>query len=174
MKQRLILLSFLLIPLSLFSKSNTEKIGDFFFLAIPAAAYGTTLYLDDKEGQTQFYKSYGTTIGSTLVLKYTIDEERPDGDGQDSFPSGHAASTFSGAAFIHKRYGLEYALVPYLAAIYTAYSRVRSDKHHTHDVIAGAIIGEVSSWYFTSPYKNLDLRPEVSARYQGIRINYRW
>ena len=81
---------------------------------------------------------------------------------------------FFGAAFIHKRYGLEYAVVPYLAAIYTAYSRVHSDRHHMHDVIAGAIIGEVSSWYFTSPYKNLDVTPEVDAKYKGIRINYKW
>jgi len=174
MRQLLILLSLLLTPFSLFSKSNTEKIGDFFFLAIPLSAYGTTLYLDDKEGQTQFYKSYGTAIGSTLLLKYTIDEERPDGDGRDSFPSGHTASTFSGAAFIHKRYGLEYAVVPYLASIYTAYSRVKSDKHHIHDVIAGAIIGEISSWYFTSPYKNLNFSPEAGAGYKGIRINYKW
>ena len=84
---------------SLHAKSNTEKIGDILQIAIPLAGYGTTLYLDDKEGQYQFYKSYGTTLATTYALKYTIRAERPNSDSEDSFPSGHTSSAFSGATF---------------------------------------------------------------------------
>ncbi len=174
MQKKSIAIAVIMLSCTLFAKSNTEKIGDVLFLAIPLTAYGTTLYLDDKEGQYEFYKSYGTTIATTLVLKYAIDKERPDGSDQDSFPSGHTSSTFSGAAFIHKRYGFKYAVLPYLGAIYTGYSRVHSDRHDTRDVIAGAIIGAASSWFFTSPYKNLDLKPEVGTDYKGIQVNYKW
>ena len=49
---------FMLLILSnlLFAKSNSEILGDIFSIAIPVGAYGTSLYLDDKEGQMQFYK----------------------------------------------------------------------------------------------------------------------
>jgi len=167
-------LAMLLLSVSLYAKSNTEKIGDILSVAIPVVAYGTSLYLDDTEGQYQFYKSYGTTLATTYVLKYTVKEQRPDSDNTDSFPSGHTSSAFSGATFIHKRYGLEYAIVPYLGAIYTAYSRVHSNRHYTRDVVAGAAIGVVSSWYFVSPYKNLEITPEVGGDYKGIQFNYKW
>ncbi|HHD79408.1 MAG TPA: phosphatase PAP2 family protein [Epsilonproteobacteria bacterium] len=93
---------------------------------------------------------------------------------KDSFPSGHTSSAFSGATFIHKRYGLKYAIVPYLGAIYTGYSRVHSNRHYTRDVVAGALIGVVSSWYFTSPWKNVEISPEVGADYKGVQVKYSW
>lgn len=174
MKKILTVFLILTFTASMYAKSNTEKIGDILSVAIPIGAYGTTLYLDDKEGQYQFYKSYGTTLATTYVLKYTVQEKRPDSDNTDSFPSGHTSSAFSGASFIHKRYGIEYAIIPYLGAIYTGYSRIHSNRHYTRDVVAGALIGTASSWFFTSPYKNLDITPEVGTDYKGIQFNYKW
>ena len=174
MKKISIVIGSLLFCTTLYAKSNTQKIGDILATAIPLSAYGTTLYLDDTEGQIEFYKSYGVTMASTLALKYTVREKRPDTDTRDSFPSGHTSSAFSGATFIHKHYGLKYAIVPYLGAIYTGYSRVHSNRHYTRDVVAGALIGVASSWYFTSPYKNVDIQPVVGADYKGVEVAYRW
>ncbi|WP_294959077.1 phosphatase PAP2 family protein [Sulfurovum sp.] len=167
-------LPILILANPMYAKSNIERIGDILSVAIPVGAYGATLYLDDEEGEYQFYKSYGTTLAATYALKYTVREKRPDSDNTDSFPSGHTSSAFSGAAFIHKRYGFEYAIIPYLGAIYTGYSRVHANRHYTRDVIAGALIGTASSWFFTSPYKNLDITPEVGTDYKGIQFNYKW
>jgi len=114
----------------IYAKSNTEKIGDFFAFAIPAVAYGSTFYMDDEEGREQFYWAYGTTMATTVALKYTVKEKRPDNNDRDSFPSGHTSSVVSSAVFIHKRYGLEYALPAYLGAIYTGYSRIHVNRHH--------------------------------------------
>lgn len=174
MKKISIVFGGLLLSTALYAKSNAEKIGDILQIAIPLSAYGTTLYLDDKEGQMEFYKSYGVSLASTYALKYTVREQRPDSNAKDSFPSGHTSSAFSGATFIHKRYGLKYAIVPYLGAIYTGYSRVHSNRHYTRDVMAGALVGVASSWYFTSPYKNLDMQPVVGANYKGIQVKYKW
>jgi len=171
---KLTLLGILLVPLLLNAKSNTQTIGDALLLAIPLTAYGTTLYLDDKEGQTQLYKSFGSTLAITEALKYSVREKRPDTNEKDSFPSAHTSLTFSGATFIHKRYGVKYALVPYLGAIYTGYSRVHSHRHHTQDVLAGAILGMASSWYFTTRYKNIDIMPIGDTAYQGIQLAYTW
>jgi len=174
---KLIIQSFLIVILSvstMYAKSTTETLGDVFGFAIPAGAYGTALYLHDKDGQMQFYKSYGATMGATYVLKYTVREKRPDSDNRDSFPSGHTSSAFAGASFIHMRYGYKAAIIPYLAAIYTGYSRVNANKHHPRDVYAGAVIGMLSSWYFVTPYKNLQVTPIVESDFKGVSLSYRW
>ncbi len=174
MKKALILLGSLLLCTTLYAKENGEKIGDILSVAIPLSAYGATLYLDDKEGQMDFYKSYGVSFASTFALKYAVKEERPDKTDNNSFPSGHTSSSFAGATFIYKRYGFKYAVVPYLAAVYTGYSRVHANKHYLHDVVAGAFIGMVSSLYFTTPYKNLEIQPVIGADHKGVQVKYTW
>ncbi len=167
-------LSLLLNLTPLCAKSNTETLGDILAVTLPLSAYGTTIYNQDNEGESQFYKSYGITIATAVVLKYAIKEERPDKSNNRSFPSGHTASAFAGAGFIHKHYGLKYAVVPYILATYTGYSRVHSNKHHTHDVIAGATIAMLSNWYFVEPYKNLTISPIATSEFQGVKVNYKF
>lgn len=154
------------------ASSNTQRIGDFLAIAIPATGYGATLYLGDKEGQEDFYKAYGVTMASTLLLKYTVREKRPDTDTRDSFPSGHTSSAMSGATFIHKKYGIKYAIPAYIGTIYTAYSRIHVNRHHPRDVVAGALLGAVSSWYLTSEYNGVTLSPLVDSNYQGVKIGF--
>lgn len=154
------------------AKSNIETSGDILAVLIPGVAYGATLYHHDQKAQNEFYKSYAATLGITYALKYTIREKRPESSERNSFPSGHTSSAFSGAAFIHKKYGLKYALVPYLAAVYTGYSRVYAHKHYIHDVIAGALVGVVSGWYFATPYKNLKIIPSIGGRKKRLGIVY--
>jgi len=167
-----IILTILLLTPYIYAKSNTEKIGDFFALAIPLTAYGTTYYQDDEDGRTEFYKSYGTNLAMTMALKYTVKEKRPDNSDEDSFPSGHTSTTINSAVFMHKRYGLSYALPLYAGAIYTGYSRIHSDRHHPKDVLAGALLGAVSAWYFTTPSKHFNITPVVDNQYKGINMSY--
>ncbi len=169
-----IILGVLLLSNLVFTKSNTEKIGDFLTFAIPAAAYGSTFYMDDAEGREQFYWAYGTTMATTVALKYAVKEKRPDNNDEDSFPSGHTASAMVGATFIHKRYGFSYAIPAYIGAIYTGYSRIQVNRHHPHDVLVGAIIGAASSWYFVDPMKKLNIVPIIDSEYQGVTVKYRF
>jgi len=169
----------LIILLSLYTlsyaKTNSERAGDVLTLLIPAVALGSTVYNDDSNGSIEFLKAYGSTAGATQILKYTVREQRPNNStSYTSFPSGHASSAFSGASFIHKRYGLKYAIPAYIGAVYTAYSRVKAEKHYTHDVIAGALLGMGFSWYFVSPYKNLQVAPSVDKDAYGVQFNYKW
>jgi len=153
--------------LTLFAQSarvdTIEKIGDYVQIAIPLTAWATTLAIGDTDGQIDFYKSFGATFVTTQVLKYAVDEERPYG-GHHSFPSGHTSASFQGAAFIHFRYGFKYAAVAYAAATFVGYSRVISDNHYTHDVLAGAAIGVGFAWLFTKPYvvKDVSITPTIS------------
>lgn len=149
----------------------TERSGDAFQILLPAAAYGATWYLDDVEGRNQFYRSFATNLVVTYGLKYSVAKERPDG-GAHSFPSGHTSAAFQGATFIHRRYGLGYAWPAYLAAAFTGYSRVFSEHHYVEDVVAGALIGGWSSWYFTSP--NFQLAPRLVADSVGLSLYLKW
>lgn len=157
-----------------YSKSNTERAGDVLTLLIPAVALGSTLYTEDQNGSIEFFKAYGSTAAATQILKYTVRAPRPNNpDSVTSFPSGHTSSAFSGASFIHKRYGLTYAIPAYIGAIYTGYSRVKAEKHYTKDVIAGALLGMGFSWYFVSPYENLAVTPTVGDDTYGVQFNYK-
>ncbi|MCG3861541.1 phosphatase PAP2 family protein [Psychrobacter faecalis] len=154
--------------------STTSKVGDVLSFAIPAAAYGSTYYMDDKEGRQQFYYSFATNVAATYALKTVIDKERPDGSDDDSFPSGHTSRAFQGASFIHKRYGLEYSIPAYIGAGFVAYSRVEADEHDVADVVAGAALGVASSMYLTKSYYDdqLHIATNLAPDYYGVSVHY--
>lgn len=156
------------------SYADTQSTGDFLQIAVPAVGLATAFYLDDDEGKIQFYKSFGTTWLITHGLKNTVKKERPDGSNDQSFPSGHTSAAFQGAAFIHKRYGLNYGLAAYAAASYVGYSRVNSDKHDNADVIAGAVIGTLSSFYFTTEYKSITVTPTADLDGYQVNLSMKW
>jgi membrane-associated phospholipid phosphatase len=116
---------------------NIKSAGDILQLALPATAAGLIIGYNDREGAVEFTESIALTLGTTYVLKYTVDERRPNG-GTESFPSAHTSISFSAAEFMRKRYGWEYGLPAYAAASFVAYSRVEAGEHHPHDVIAMA------------------------------------
>lgn len=155
-------------------KSDTEKAGDLFLILLPSTAYVSTYMMDDEKGREEFYKSFLTNAGLTYSLKYTVNEERPDKSDNQSFPSGHTSATFQSAVFIHKRYGLTYAIPAYMVATFTGWSRVDAKKHYTKDVLAGALIGTCSSLYFTSSYQNLSIMPIVERDHIGMQLAYKW
>lgn len=151
-----------------------EQAGDIIQIAIPAIAYGATFYYNDDVGREQFYKAFGTNMATTYALKYTIDKKRPNG-GNHSFPSGHTSAAFQGAAFIHKRYGIDYAIPAYVGATFVGYSRIEAKKHDVVDVLAGAGIGMASSFYFTDSFgDNTQVIPITSPNYYGVVVNYQF
>jgi len=152
---------------------SIETIGDVLTVLLPATGAGLTLGFRDGKGAVQFGESAALTLVITYGLKYAVDETRPNG-GSDSFPSGHTSISFSSAEFMRKRYGWEYGVPAYLAATFVAYSRVESREHYTHDVIAGAVIGIVSSHVFTTPFKGLQVQPDIDGRYWGVRLSGNW
>lgn len=158
-------------PLAHADRTNDiERAGDIIQIAIPAIAYGSTFYMDDPEGRSQFYKGFATNFAVTHGLKHAINKERPNG-GDHSFPSGHTSAAFQGASFIHKRYGAKYAIPAYVGATFVGYSRIQADKHDTTDVIAGATLGTLSSWYFTTEYKNTTVSLNASPDYYGFTVH---
>lgn len=137
-------------------EKTIQDIGDILQIALPAGAGISTIILWDEEGVWQFVGSYGTTIALTYGLKFIVNKPRPEGatDGH-AFPSGHTSSAFSGASFIHRRYGWAYGAPAYALAGFVAYSRLEgyNDRHDGWDILGGAIIGIGSTYIFTTPYQ---------------------
>lgn len=117
--------------------------------ALVVTALGLPAAQGDWKGAKQAAFSLGATYAATTGLKHVIEEERPDGSDDRSFPSGHTSSSFAAAATLHKRHGWEVGIPAHLVAAFVGVARVKADKHFVHDVIAGAAIGEAAGWLLT-------------------------
>ena len=81
--------------------------------------------------------------GYTTALKAVIDRERPNGEDEKSFPSGHASNAFTLATVAERHYGWKAGLPCYALASLVAASRLQRNKHHLSDVVAGAALGYI-------------------------------
>jgi membrane-associated phospholipid phosphatase len=151
------------------SGDTIEKAGDIGLFLLSGTALTMLFVHKDAAGALPFAESFATSMAATYGLKYTIHETRPNG-GKHSFPSFHASSAFSGAAFIQQRYGWAYGIPAYLAASFVGYSRIESKNHHFGDVVAGAAIGVIPNLIFTKPYKDIPVIPSVGHNFVGITI----
>jgi membrane-associated phospholipid phosphatase len=104
---------------------------------------------EDWDGVLQAGGSIGVTSLTTLALKETFPETRPDLSDRKSFPSYHTSVSFASAATLHNRYGWKAGLPAHLAAAFVSFSRVKADKHHWYDAVAGAALGEVTGLLIT-------------------------
>ncbi len=130
-------------------RGDFELFGDYGMIALPLFGAGYSLYNDDDIGFVQNIEGVIATQTVIEVLKSAVDKPRPNGQGHDSFPSGHAGSAMQGAAFLTFRYGWELGLPAYVVAGAVAYSRVDADKHYWEDVTASAIIATAIQYGIT-------------------------
>jgi membrane-associated phospholipid phosphatase len=163
----------LVCPTGAWAKSTTEKIGDAGQIVLPAAGLVAAALHKDGKGALELVEAFGSTMIVVYVLKVSVDRTRPNGGGQ-SFPSGHTASAFSGAAFLQQRYGWAYGVPAYLAAAFVGYSRVESRNHWTSDVLAGGALGIAGNLVFTRRYHNVVLTPVLGPHSVGIAISATW
>lgn len=160
--------------------TGVEQSADMFLIGIPVVAFGLTFLAKETpaatgtgylEGVMRLNGEPRHDLGLALLrsttvsygLKYAVDEERPNGkDG--SFPSSHTSVTFAGAEFIRKQYGWGWGAPAYAAASYVGWSRVHTQHHWTHDVLAGAAIGILSNYNLSdlsTPWGGLDVGPAM-------------
>lgn len=122
-------------------------------IALPLVAAGVSLYQDDRMGLAQLTVDTIATVGTAYALKHIVREERPNGSDFQSFPSDTSALAFAPAQYLWDRYGWEYGVPAYAAAIYTGYSRVEAKEHHWYDVAASAGLAFGFSKIFTTRYR---------------------
>ncbi len=147
--------------------------GTVLSVVIPAGAAAGSLLAHDKHGFLQLAEAYASTMVVVYTLKPLVDRTRPDG-GSQSFPSGHTASAFAGAAFLQFRYGWRIGLPAYVLAAYVGQSRVATKRHYTSDVLAGAAIGIAANFACTHRREHVVLSPDLGRSRVGARITITW
>jgi len=156
-----------------------ERSADQLLVGIPVAAFALTFLLTDAAdvGASGFNFVHMTgsprhDLGLALMragavtygLKYTVEERRPDGSGDDSFPSGHTSISFAAAEFTRKNYGWAWGAPAYAAASFVGWSRVQTQDHWSHDVLVGATIGILSNYDLggmNGRFGSLSLKPAL-------------
>lgn len=108
---------------------------------------------------------------------------RPDG-GIRAFPSGHTATAFSLAHFMHREYGdisPWYSVGAYSTAAAAGIMRVAKDAHWISDIVMGAGVGILATElvYLTHQYKwdnehlkRFDIFPFQLGRQKGLSLVY--
>ena len=129
------------------------KIDNYLQYAPAVAVYGLNAAgikgKNNFRDRTMIYLLSNAMMGITVQsLKSITRIQRPDGFGTNAFPSGHTATAFVAAEFLHQEYkGVSpwYGLAGYAAAITTAYLRMYNNKHWFRDLLPGAGIGILST-----------------------------
>jgi membrane-associated phospholipid phosphatase len=86
----------------------------------------------------------GVSVTYTYALKYATRRERPNGEDNLSFPSGHTSNAFALAAALDGHYGKKVTIPAYTIAALVGYARIRDGVHWLSDVLAGATLGYIA------------------------------
>ena len=113
-------------------------------------------------------------------LKHLIGRPRPkfahSGDwqmtlswasGLDSFPSGHSTATFAVATVLAKRFP-HFGPLSIAIALFVALSRVLRGSHFPTDVLGGAVIGVLSGFIATAPFRQWRTSIQDGLRYSAM------
>ncbi len=159
------------------TNQSLADVGTGVAIALPIAAAGISYWKNDYQGLGQLALDTGATVGTALLLKQFVKEERPDYSDNRSFPSDTAALAFAPASYLWYRYGWEYGVPAYGAAIFSGYTRVASDQHHWWDVAASAGIAWGWTFLFTSRWHyayNINSSIQVTPHAAFASLSYQW
>jgi len=110
----------------------------------------------------------------TTAFKAMVGRERPDGNGNESFPSGHTSDSFCFAAVIDDQFGHYWAIPAYSLALLTAAARMDGNRHYLSDVVMGAGLGMIvgysvsrnhDDWPYEKRRRVTEKKSEVSRVY---------
>jgi hypothetical protein len=139
-----------------------DKWDTYLQFAPAAAAFGLKLSgVQSTHKLSDMLIIYGLSnaLESGLIYgtKHIVKRIRPDASDHNSFPSGHTATAFAAAEFLHQEYkdrSVWISVAGYGMATLVGASRIYNNKHWVSDVAAGAGIGILSTKivYWTYPH----------------------
>jgi len=160
------------------SQKNIESAGTGLAVALPLVAAGISWEKGDvRLGWTELAAETVLTVGTSYVLKNIVQEERPNGADNQSFPSNTTALAASGSSFLWGRYGWEYGLPATAVTGLVAYSRVQARDHHWYDAVASMGISAAYGYVVTTPFqRRYNIRTELTPLPGGayVRLSYNW
>ena len=159
------------------TQKNIETVGTGVAIAMPLVAGFITWRKQDRVGFAQLLAETTLTVGTAYALKHIVREERPDGSGNNSFPSDTTALSASGSSFLWGRYGWEYGLPAFAATQFVSYSRVQARQHRWYDTLASSAIAAGYGYVLTTPFKrryNIDTSLTATPDGAYLHLAYSW
>lgn len=173
------------------SKPNYINLGDDYVRYAPAVAAYALSFCGLKSKHRFIDRSVilaVSYIASDFVVyntKNIVQETRPDGSENTSFPSQHTAMAFVAATFLDHELGYISPWISvggYLAAGYVGYARIARNAHYTNDVLMGAAVGilmtNATYWAYDGVMKlfpkNLTISPVINSQQTGLYVCYKF
>lgn len=178
---RIVLVCLLLLELLLPVQAQKSDTADDLLQHVPMASVVVLKAVGAENGHSWIETlgacaaTYAVGAAVTYGLKHTVSEWRPDDTDTRSFPSGHSMFAFAGANTLRHEYG---HLSPWVSiggyglAAFVAADRIRQDRHFTHDVLAGAAIGTLSSELCYYLKSKLIKQPNVDLTFTGTHLYF--
>lgn len=170
--------------------TGVERLGDVGDVvsnaAVLGAGFGTVIVTGWlSENSRHRAMSYDLMQGLLMAnavayaIKLPVQRERPDG-GNFSFPSGHAANTFTVAGILTHHYGWKVGVPLHAFAALVSLSRLDLESHWVSDTVAGAGLGLLVAHAvlrksgLPSPSPNLSWVPVFSRGGLGVHFSWQW
>jgi len=163
-----------------------DKLGNGFVLVAVTGALVAASYT----GENQKFRAMSCSLAKGFVmseiivhsLKAATNRNRPNGENQQSFPSGHTSSMFTYATVISHYYGARAGIPAYAVASLVGFSRIEKNKHHLSDVIAGATLGyligrtvaKVTDRRATRKTRTMTVAPVIGRETTGVSVGWAW
>lgn len=158
------------------SRQDWATVSDIGVGALTLAAIGVPVIKRDKQGAFQAAGSIGASLAVSFSLKEAFPELRPDRSDRKSFPSSHTSTAFAAAATLYNRQGPAVGIPAFAVASLVGVARVKADKHHWYDVVAGAAIGTGSGFLITRdrPSQSMAIMPWGDSKGGGVSVAMRF
>jgi membrane-associated phospholipid phosphatase len=134
-------------------------------LATPGGDLDADWLLAKVQGTAVGAGAFAATAGVTSGLKSLTSRERPDGSGDDSLPSGHAATAaVFGTLTVRNLRSIDIP-APMRATLGigagamtagTAWARVEAGQHYPSDILIGIALGNFMGAFFTEAFLGLE------------------
>lgn len=130
---------------------------------------GTQMIWDRSNGLAHLEALLGTTVMVTAIKK-SVNRTRPNGENQDSFPSGHTSAAFASSASLAYAYGWKAAIPAYALTSLTFMARMEDNKHWFSDLVVATSIGIF--WARASGIHHNYLSPIILKEGGGVEFSY--
>ena len=117
------------------------------------------------------------TLGTTELLKNTINRARPNGEDQKSFPSGHTSVVAANSMLAYRNTGAlqipqwekttlktGFILLPYA----TGWARIEAAKHYPSDVLVGTALGNFFGTFINDAFMGIDSPEELQLTFRYL------
>ena len=161
-----------------------DVLGNGFVLAGVTGALVAASYTGENQKfrAMSFSLAQGFVMSEIIVhsIKAATNRDRPNGENQQSFPSGHTSSMFTYATVISHYYGAKAGIPAYAVASLVGFSRIEKNNHHLSDVIAGATIGYLIGRTVVkvtdrrATRKTMTVTPVIGGETTGVSVRWTW